>query len=318
MSDKKILVAEGYDVARDFLKEKLLSEGYDVETTKDGQETILKIKSFSPEVVVLDSLLPVVGGIEVLKEVREDTDLDRIYIIFASNTGEKEEIDSVKELGVNDYFTKIDFNPEVVVKKVKEFFNVDEIVKEEDHYDTKKETEEVSEINEDNFLLDKDEIIKEDEGLEIEGTESLTSESFQKKKVLEKDIKEDGITPKNDLNLVKKIIFLIVFVIIVSSFFLFGFLTNNSEEIKLTEEERCINENMHWNEGECYEDEETFIFLNNLAKEKECLRDDMYWHEGECYEDEETFIFLNNLAKEKECLRNDMYWEDGECYEVIE
>ena len=116
---KKIIIIEDEEVLLELLQKKLIQEGYQVDAARDGQEGLKKIKEDKPDLILLDIVMPKMGGFEVIKQVNQDEGLKNIPIIIISNSGQPVELDRAKELGVRDWLIKTDFDPEEVVTKVK-------------------------------------------------------------------------------------------------------------------------------------------------------------------------------------------------------
>ena len=102
MSDK-VLVVDDEKAIADIIKFNLEKEGYQVETAYDGEEGLEKVKSFQPNLVALDILMPKKDGFQVLKEVRLSYKFPVIML-----TAKEEEVDKVLglELGADDYVVK--------------------------------------------------------------------------------------------------------------------------------------------------------------------------------------------------------------------
>lgn len=118
---KKVLIIEDEEELLDLLQKKIAQEGYEVFAAKDGEEGFAKIKSVKPDLVLLDIVMPKLGGFEVLEAIakEEDAALKTIPIIIISNSGQPVEINRALELGVKDYLVKVDFTPQDVLEKVK-------------------------------------------------------------------------------------------------------------------------------------------------------------------------------------------------------
>lgn len=101
--DKKILVVDDEKSIADILKFNLEKEGFLVELAYDGDEAINKAFKTSPDLVVLDIMLPKKDGFQVLKEIRKDLKVPVLML-----TAKEEEVDKVLglELGADDYVTK--------------------------------------------------------------------------------------------------------------------------------------------------------------------------------------------------------------------
>ena len=100
----KILVVDDEKDVCDTLKDIFIKEGYEVETALSGKEAIFKVQTEKPDLILLDIRMPEMGGIEVLKKVKEiDNDIP-VAIITAH-----EDIEAAKEamqLGAYDYIRK--------------------------------------------------------------------------------------------------------------------------------------------------------------------------------------------------------------------
>ncbi len=100
---KKILIIEDEKAISDIIKFNLIKEGYLVETAFDGQDGLEKAVSGDCDLVLLDIMLPVIGGFEVCKKIRESSNVPVLML-----TAKEEEVDKVMglELGADDYITK--------------------------------------------------------------------------------------------------------------------------------------------------------------------------------------------------------------------
>lgn len=115
---KKILVVEDEEVLLDVLQSKLKKEGYEVFVARDGEQGFNKIKKEKPDLILLDIIMPKMGGFEVMREVVKIPELAKIPIIVISNSGQPVEIDEATRLGARDFLIKAEFNPQEVIEKV--------------------------------------------------------------------------------------------------------------------------------------------------------------------------------------------------------
>ena len=98
---------------------KILSqEGYQPANAFSGREGIDKVKTFGPELVILDIRLPDIGGLEVCRRVRSDSSHKSVPIIMLTAKGEEADIVAGLELGADDYMTK-PFSPRVLLARVR-------------------------------------------------------------------------------------------------------------------------------------------------------------------------------------------------------
>ncbi|MFA5166526.1 MAG: response regulator [Candidatus Paceibacterota bacterium] len=115
---KKVLIIEDEEILSKLLKNKLQDEGYEAEVALDGQEGLAKAKSFKPDLILLDIIMPKVNGFEVLEKIKVDSELNKIPIIIVSNSGQPVELERAQKLGAVDWLVKTEFDPEEVIDKV--------------------------------------------------------------------------------------------------------------------------------------------------------------------------------------------------------
>lgn len=119
MATQKILIIEDESIMLSLLRRKLVGEGYEVFAAKDGQEGLEKIKEIKPDLVLLDIIMPKLGGIGVLEEMQKDREAKKVPVIIISNSGQPVEIDRARKLGARDWLIKTEFDPQEVSDKVK-------------------------------------------------------------------------------------------------------------------------------------------------------------------------------------------------------
>lgn len=123
---KKIILIEDEAVLVDVLQKKLIGEGFDVVVARDGQEGINKLgelREDRPDLILLDIIMPKKDGFAVLEFIKSDKKLSKIPVIIISNSGQPVEISRAKELGVQDWLVKTEFDPEEVMDKVNKYLN---------------------------------------------------------------------------------------------------------------------------------------------------------------------------------------------------
>ena len=85
-----VLVVEDDDEARKLVEDLLISEGFDVITAANGAEALRMLKTMTPDLLVLDLLLPWVNGVEVLSTMRETPVLTRVPVLVTTGSSTQE------------------------------------------------------------------------------------------------------------------------------------------------------------------------------------------------------------------------------------
>jgi len=115
---KKILIVEDEQIMIDLLQKKITEEGYEVFIAKDGEEGLKAMRETKPDLVLLDIVMPKMGGLEVMEEAQKEPELKKIPIIVISNSGQPVELDRAQKLGARDWLIKTEFDPEEVIDKI--------------------------------------------------------------------------------------------------------------------------------------------------------------------------------------------------------
>ncbi len=111
----KILIVDDEQSILNLVTAYLRPEGYEVETAVNGRFALSLFRSFQPDLVVLDIMLPGMDGLELLAQLRRESD---VYVILL--TAKNEETDKLVGLavGADDYLTK-PFSPRELVARIK-------------------------------------------------------------------------------------------------------------------------------------------------------------------------------------------------------
>ena len=121
---EKILVVDDELEVCSALNDFLSSKGYEVHTALDGASAVNKVKKFRPHVVLLDIIMPGMGGIDTLQEIQKID--SRIGIIMISAVADHELAKRAIDLGAYSYITKpLDLNyiETVVMVKILDFLD---------------------------------------------------------------------------------------------------------------------------------------------------------------------------------------------------
>jgi CheY-like chemotaxis protein len=118
MDKKKVLIVEDDIFVAEVYSTKLLEMGHEIQIARNGQEGLAMLEQSVPDLILLDIVMPIMGGIEMLAEVKKKDEWKNIPIILLTNIGEKESIQKVRSLGVEDYLIKSHFTPAEVIEKI--------------------------------------------------------------------------------------------------------------------------------------------------------------------------------------------------------
>jgi len=119
MAKAKIAIVEDDVAIVQMYRMKFESEGYDVATAADGKAGLELIETFKPDIVLLDLMMPIMGGAEMLEELRKQPWGKFIKVIVLTNMGESEAPQKIKELGVSEFIVKADMTPKQVADRIK-------------------------------------------------------------------------------------------------------------------------------------------------------------------------------------------------------
>lgn len=120
----KILIVEDDAIMQKIYNKKFQIEGFEVQTAADGEEGLNKIKSFMPDFVLMDVMLPKMNGIQALEKAKADPVTAQIPILVLSNLSTIDDSQTAIQKGAVGYMIKSDVTPSQVVAKVKEILKI--------------------------------------------------------------------------------------------------------------------------------------------------------------------------------------------------
>jgi DNA-binding response OmpR family regulator len=118
---KKVMIVEDDTVLANALRLALEDEGYQLSLATDGEEAERMIKEERPDLILLDLLLPIKNGFEVLKTMRQDPDTKDIAVVVLTNFEQETSINEGKKLGVKDYIVKANVDIQDIPAIVKKY-----------------------------------------------------------------------------------------------------------------------------------------------------------------------------------------------------
>ncbi len=114
----KILIVDDEPDILEFIKYLLEREDYQVETAANGIEAIQKSKTFKPDLILMDVMMPIMDGIEACRQIKLQPDTKNIFIIFLTARSEEYSEIAGFEAGADDYINK-PVKPRVLLSRIK-------------------------------------------------------------------------------------------------------------------------------------------------------------------------------------------------------
>jgi len=102
----RILIADDNAANRELLEAYLLGIDCELETAVDGEDTLSKVASFQPDLVLLDVMMPKLSGFEVCKQIKENEATSRVMILMVTALNELGDIERAVNAGTDDFLTK--------------------------------------------------------------------------------------------------------------------------------------------------------------------------------------------------------------------
>jgi two-component system, OmpR family, alkaline phosphatase synthesis response regulator PhoP len=118
MAREKILLVEDDEDIRELISYNLGKEGYTVTAVGTGEAAIAALKRSTPDLLVLDLMLPGMDGLEVCRMVRGNPATHALPIIMVTAKGEETDVVTGLEMGADDYLTK-PFSPKVLIARMR-------------------------------------------------------------------------------------------------------------------------------------------------------------------------------------------------------
>ncbi|MBM4169511.1 MAG: response regulator [Ignavibacteria bacterium] len=113
-----VLVAEDQEHIRALIEYKLRNSGYTVVSVSDGISALEKSRELKPDIILLDVMMPLMTGFEVLSALKEDQQLKSIPVLLVTAQSKEDEILRGLSMGADDYITK-PFSPNELAARVK-------------------------------------------------------------------------------------------------------------------------------------------------------------------------------------------------------
>ena len=102
----RILIADDEPVNQELLEAFLADEDYELEFANDGLETIVKTRSFQPDLILLDVMMPKMSGFEACQQLKNDPETSGIIILMVTALSELGDVERAVNVGCDDYLSK--------------------------------------------------------------------------------------------------------------------------------------------------------------------------------------------------------------------
>jgi len=97
---RKILLVDDEAGFADLMRDLLTMDGYEVEIAHDGQEGIEKLKSFAPEVIISDIVMPRLSGFDMFRKIKTDPATSSIPFLFITGFQDDRVLQEARKIGV--------------------------------------------------------------------------------------------------------------------------------------------------------------------------------------------------------------------------
>ena len=120
----KILIVEDDTIMLKIYHKKLQLEGFEVDTALDGVTGLTKIRTFKPDLVLMDVMLPKLNGIEAMEKAKADPAISKTHFLVLSNLSTTADSETAINKGADGFMIKSDVTPAQVVAKVKQILKI--------------------------------------------------------------------------------------------------------------------------------------------------------------------------------------------------
>ena len=118
MANEHILVVEDEEDIQELLRFNLEKEGFQVTTVGTGEDGIAQVRDKTPDLVVLDLMLPGLNGLDVCRLLKGSAESKSVPVVMVTAKGEEADIVAGLELGADDYLVK-PFSPKVLIARIR-------------------------------------------------------------------------------------------------------------------------------------------------------------------------------------------------------
>ena len=116
-----ILIVEDDPLVQKFYTILFKEEKYTIHLAVDGVEGVEKAKEITPDIILMDIMMPRKNGIDALKDIKADPKLAQIPVVMLTNFGEQEFVKQSTEAGASAFIIKADVSPRQLITEVRKY-----------------------------------------------------------------------------------------------------------------------------------------------------------------------------------------------------
>ncbi|HEY0770768.1 MAG TPA: response regulator transcription factor [Sphingobacteriaceae bacterium] len=121
---QKVLVVDDEEPILELLKYNLEKSGYDVKTAENGMKAVEIARKFTPDLVLLDIMMPKMDGVETCRLIREIPEMQKSFVVFLTARSEEYSEVAAFDVGADDYITK-PIKPRALMSRISALFRRD-------------------------------------------------------------------------------------------------------------------------------------------------------------------------------------------------
>ena len=125
----RILIADDNQANRELLEAYLAGIDCETDHAADGQDTLTKVKSFQPDLILLDVMMPKLSGFEVCQKLKADKAHNKIMVLMVTALNEAGDIERAVQAGTDDFLSK-PVNKAELLKRVENMLKLKDVTDE--------------------------------------------------------------------------------------------------------------------------------------------------------------------------------------------
>jgi DNA-binding response OmpR family regulator len=121
---RRVLLVEDDDALANVYLTRLQAEGFDIKRVTNGEDALVTVLSYRPDLVLLDVMMPKLNGFEVLDIIRNTPEIGNVKVIMLTALSQDADKKRAEELGVDDYLVKSQVVIADVIDRIKQHLSV--------------------------------------------------------------------------------------------------------------------------------------------------------------------------------------------------